>query len=58
MIITFQSFDTPIKVLYIRVFQKRTNSAVDMRVGIHTGAVLAGGTNSLLKKMHVRTYIC
>lgn len=25
-----------------RIFQKRTNSAVDMRVGIHTGAVLAG----------------
>ncbi|XP_035702873.1 adenylate cyclase type 3 [Folsomia candida] len=26
----------------IKVFQKRTNSNVDMRVGIHTGAVLAG----------------
>lgn len=29
-------------LFFFRVFQKRTNSAVDMRVGIHTGAVLAG----------------
>lgn len=27
---------------YIRYVQQTTNSPVDMRVGIHTGAVLAG----------------
>jgi adenylate cyclase 3 len=28
--------------LYPRYVQQKTNSPVDMRVGIHTGAVLAG----------------
>lgn len=30
------------KLFLFRYVQKKTNSPVDMRVGIHTGAILAG----------------
>lgn len=42
LFVNFQFLPSPPPIPISRYVQKKTNSPVDMRVGIHTGAVLAG----------------